>query len=152
MDQSSQSSWRKLSFTFVGSCSIRSRPCVCSEQLTASCCPLSVLRLESHEDDSRHDNLSTLSAVECAVRAECCHPNCSRGTRRNPCLLRRIHHDRTGETSTFCIVELSDDEQQNLTLASLRQQTEYLIKRFSTFSSKDRHRNHPRLILRCFYL
>ena len=136
--------------TFAGSCSKWDTLCVCFEQLLASCCPLWVRLLGSHANGSRLGNLSPLLTGECAVRVECCHPSYSRGTRRNPCLHRHIHHGRTDETSISCRVELSEDKQQNPTLISQPQQTTYWIKRFSTFSLQDQHRNQPRLLVRCF--
>jgi len=93
--------------TFEGSCWILSTECACYVQWLESCSPLSVLQPGSHADDSTRDIISIQSLRECGVHVECCHRNCSRGTRRSPCLLRHIRHGQTDETSIFCRISPS---------------------------------------------
>ena len=48
---------------------------------------------------STHGNHSTLSAGEYGLRVDDDPTNYSRGTRRNPCLLRYTRHGQTDESS-----------------------------------------------------
>jgi len=92
----------KDALTFVGNSSSKDKLYVCCAQRRYRCSRRLTHQQQNLWEGNRRGIHAARAALEYCFRAVDYRRNCTRGTRRSPCLLQDIRRGRTDGTSTSC--------------------------------------------------